>query len=143
MNKNMKKGIILIENLIALVYIAIILLPFSNMYIKVFNTNTLIEQKEEDNIILENIFEYIESLDYKVLENKSGNHSFSSINDFINFFEINISKNENNKKIEILIDIQKTNSFYLNQKHEKLYILKIKINKKEFFYLPSKEDYEK
>lgn len=138
-----KKGGILIENLIALLYITVILLPFTNLLIKVFKTNTLIEQKESENIALENILEYLENLEYDIIKNKKGVFHFNSLKEFSDFFQINPFKIINNKNFSINIKIQKTSYFYLNKNYEKLFIYKIETNNKHVYLLPDKEDYEK
>ena len=83
-----KKGSILIENLLALLYVSIVLVPFSNMYIKLFKTNMNIEKEEESSIICDNIFEYLENLKYTKIKEKNGFQKFNNLNDFFHFYQI-------------------------------------------------------
>lgn len=138
-----KKGGILIENLIALMYITIVLLPFTNILIKVLKTNTLIEQKENEDVTLENILEYMENLKYNIIKKKTGNFRFNSLEEFFEFFQINSSRINNDKNFSINIKIQKTDYFYLNKNYEKLFIYKIEAGNNFLYHLPDKEDYEK
>ena len=137
-----KKGSILIENLLALLYISIVLVPISNVYIKLFKTNVSIEKKENEVIIYSNVVEYIENMEYKKLKGKTGSQNFNSLNDFFHFYQIENSKIIENKNTDISISIDATNNYYLNSKLQKLYILKLKINNKEYYYFPDQEDYE-
>ena len=63
-----KKGSLLIENLLALLYITVVLLPFSHLYVKVFKTNMLLAKKEYESVLLETITEYLENTEYKNIE---------------------------------------------------------------------------
>ena len=137
-----KKGSILIENLLALLYISIVLVPISNVYIKFFKTNISIEKKENEVIIYSNVVEYIENMEYKKLKGKTGSQNFNSLNDFFHFYQIEGSKTIENKHIDLNLNIETTNYYYLNNQHQKLYILKLKINNKEYYYFPSQGDYE-
>ena len=137
-----KKGSILIENLLALLYISIVLVPISNVYIKFFKTNISIEKKENEVIIYSNVVEYIEKMEYKKLKGKTGSQNFNSLNDFFHFYQIEGSKIIENKHIDLNLNIETTNYYYLNNQHQKLYILKLKINNKEYYYFPSQGDYE-
>ena len=137
-----KKGSILIENLLALLYVSIVLVPFSNMYIKLFKTNMNIEKEEESSILCDNIFEYLENLKYTKIKGKNGFQKFNNLNDFFHFYQIENSKIIENKNTDLSISIDTTNSYYLNSKLQKLYILKLKINNKEYYYFPDQEDYE-
>ena len=78
-----KKGSLLIENLLALLYITIVLLPFSHLYIKVFKTNMLLEKKERESVFLENISEYLENTGYKNLETKTGKKALIPLRIFV------------------------------------------------------------
>lgn len=137
-----KKGSILIENLLALLYISIVLIPISNMYIKLFKTNISIEKKENESVILDNIIEYLENLEYKKLKEKNGSQNFNNLNDFFHFFQIENSKIIENREINLNLNIETTNYYYLNNQHQKLYILKLKLNNREYYYFPSQGDYE-
>ena len=138
-----KKGSLLIENLLALLYITIVLLPFSHLYIKVFKTNMLLEKKERESVFLENISEYLENTGYKNLETKTGKKSFNSFKDFCNFFHLSCFETKEKENGLINIDIQKTEYYYLNKNLQKLFILKISTDIKELYYIPHLEDYEK
>ena len=86
MKSGNKRGSLLIENLLALLYITIVLLPFSHLYIKVFKTNILLEKMEHEAVFLENISEYLENTEYQNIETKTGKRNFNSIDDFqLNF----------------------------------------------------------
>ena len=137
-----KKGSILIENLLALLYVSIVLVPFSNMYIKLFKTNMNIEKEEESSIICDNISEYLENLKYTKIKEKNGFQKFNNLDDFFQFYQIENSKIIENKNTDLIISIDTTNSYYLNSKLQKLNILKLKINNKEYYYFPDQEAYE-
>ena len=138
-----KKGSLLIENLLALLYITIVLLPFSHLYMKVFKTNMLLEKKERKSVFLENISEYLENTGYKNLETKTGKKSFNSFKDFCNFFHLSCFETKEKENTLINIDIQKTEYYYLNKNLQKLFIFKITTDTKELYYIPYLEDYEK
>ncbi|WP_435308337.1 hypothetical protein [Sebaldella termitidis] len=138
-----KRGSLLIENLLALLYITAVLLPFSHLYIKVFKTNILLEKKERESVFLENIAEYLENTEYQNLETKTGKKSFSSFKDFCNFFHLSYFETKEKENTLINIDIQKTEYYYLNKNLQKLFIFKITTDTKELYYIPYLEDYEK
>lgn len=143
MKINSRKGSLLIENLLALLYVTVVLLPFSHMYIRVFKTNILLEKKETESVFRENMLEYLENTEYKNIETKTGNRNFSTIEDFCVFFQLNCEESEKQDNFYINIDIQKTDYYYLNKNLEKLYIFKITADKKIVYYMPGLEDYEK
>ena len=138
-----KKGSLLIENLLALLYITIVLLPFSHLYLKVFKTNILLEKKEHESVFLENISEYLENTRYQNIETKTGRKNFNSFKDFCTFFHLDCSETKESEISNINIDIQKTDYYYLNKNLQKLFIFKIITDVKEFYYIPYLEDYEK
>ena len=138
-----KKGSLLIENLLALLYITIVLLPFSHLYIKVFKTNLLLEKKEHESVFLENIQEYLENTGYQNLETKTGKKSFSSFKNFCNFYHLSCFEAKEKENTLINIDIQKTEYHYLNKNLQKLFILRITTDIRELYYIPHLEDYEK
>ena len=138
-----KSGSLLIENLLALLYITIVLLPFSHLYVKVFKTNILLEKKEHESVLLDNTAEYLENTEYQNIENKTGKRSFSSLEDFCTFFNLGCSRQEKEKDFHMNTDIRKTDYYYLNKNLQKLFIFKITNNAREFYYMPYLEDYEK
>ena len=143
MKSGNKRGSLLIENLLALLYVTIVLLPFSHMYIKVFKTNMLLEKKEYEAVFSENISEYLENTEYQNIETKTGKRNFNSINDFCGFFRLNCFKTKGKGSFHTDIDIQKTDHYYLNKNLQKLFIFKITAGTREFYYIPYLEDYEK
>ncbi|MCP1226620.1 hypothetical protein [Sebaldella sp. S0638] len=143
MKHNNKTGSLLLENLLALLYITVVLLPFSHLYVKIFKTNMLLEKKEYESVLLENMAEYLENTEYQNIETKTGKRAFSSFKDFCSFFRLNCSTADEKKNFHINIDIQKTDYYYLNRNFEKLFIFKITADTKEIYYVPYLEDYEK
>ena len=144
-NKNhfKKHGGILIENMIALLYISLVLPPISGIYIKLYKTNKKIEVREEYGITTENVVEYLENMNYIQISNKIGVFHFDSLDSFFSFFNITEKKKIKDQIIPLDIIIEKTDYFYLSQNGQKLYILKLMVNNKEFYYFPTGEDYEK
>ena len=141
MKSGNKRGSLLIENLLALLYITIVLLPFSHLYIKVFKTNILLEKMEHEAVFLENISEYLANTEYQNIETKTGKRNFNSIDDFCSFFRLNCFETRDKGNFRINIDIQKTNHYYLNKNLQKLFIFKITAGNKEFYYIPYLADY--
>jgi hypothetical protein len=143
MKTNSKKGSLLIENLLALLYVTIVLLPFSHLYVKIFKTNILLEEKENEAVLRENILEYLENTEYQNIEAKTGNRYFNSLKDFCSFFSFKCKEIKKSENFHINIDIQKTNYYYLNKNSKKLFIFRIAADNRYFYYMPDLEDYEK
>lgn len=138
-----KRGSLLIENLLALLYITVVLLPLSHLYVKVFKTNVLLEKEEYKSVFTDNFIEYLENTEYQNIENKTGKKKFYTSEDFCTFFNLSCFETAGKENFHIDIEIQKTNHYYINRNLQKLFIFKITVGNKEFYYLPYLEDYEK
>ena len=130
----MKKGEMLIESLISLMFISILLIPVSNSIRYLSKTNNNIDKKVINRINRLNLVEELKSLDYEKIKKISGKHNFSNIQDIINTFKLDSSHYIliDNNSYDILI--RKTKYYY--EINSKEYIYYLEVNKYEDYYIP-------
>ena len=130
----MKKGEMLIESLISLMFISILLIPVSNSIRYLSKTNNNIDKKVINRINRLNLVEELKSLDYEKIKKISGKHNFSNIQDAINTFKLDSSHYilSDNNSYDILI--RKTKYYY--EINSKEYIYYLEVNKYEDYYIP-------
>lgn len=130
----MKKGEMLIESLISLIFISILLIPVSSSIRYLSKTNNNIDKKVINRINSLNLVEELKSLDYEKITKISGKHNFSNIQDVVNTFKLDSSHYilSDNNSYDILI--RKTKYYY--EINSKEYIYYLEVNKYEDYYIP-------
>lgn len=138
--RDMKKqrGETLVESLISLFFIAVVIVPVSNIFLRTYRTNVKIDRKNYINAENENMMELLKTKKYEEISAYIGKHQVSDIEDFYRIFSIEgkyrVLKKSDSSRREI--EIARTESFYGDESGNRKYILEISVDGKREYYFP-------
>ncbi|RRD39351.1 hypothetical protein EII29_07090 [Leptotrichia sp. OH3620_COT-345] len=138
--KKKNKGESLIESLISMFLVITIIVPISDLFLKTFSVNVKTDTKNDINNQNENILEILKTKKYDEIFSFKGKYKITDINNFYNTFfiedkyKILDQKNFGSEHKEI--EIKQTDSFYVNEKGNKEYIMEITIGNIKNYYFP-------